>query len=44
MALLNALTEILKLPDRPDLRRRLAAATDDPGGCTGIVVSEQVDV
>src|SRR3954470_18734551 len=33
VALLNARTEILKLAERPDLRRKLAAA-DDPDGCT----------
>src|SRR5207302_1597920 len=36
IALLNARTEILKLAERPDLRRRLAAA-DEPDGCTGVV-------
>jgi isopenicillin-N N-acyltransferase-like protein len=38
VALLNARTEILKLAERPDLRRKLAAAADDPDGCTGVVV------
>jgi isopenicillin-N N-acyltransferase-like protein len=37
VALLNARTEILKLAERPDLRRRLEAAAD-PDGCTGVVV------
>jgi isopenicillin-N N-acyltransferase-like protein len=37
VALLNARTEILKLAERPDLRRRLAAAAE-PDGCTGVVV------
>ncbi|HWK45079.1 MAG TPA: C45 family peptidase [Stellaceae bacterium] len=36
VVLLNARTEILKLGERPDLRRRLAETTD-PDGCTGVV-------
>ena len=36
VALLNARTEILKLGQRPDLRRQLAAA-EEPDGCTGVV-------
>jgi len=35
IALLNARTEILKLGQRPDLRRKLM---QDPDGCTGVVV------
>ena len=37
IVLLNARTEILKLGQRPDLRRKLMQA-QDPDGCTGIVV------
>ena len=37
IVLLNARTEILKLGQRPDLRARLAR-TEDPDGCTGVVV------
>jgi isopenicillin-N N-acyltransferase-like protein len=37
IVLLNARTEILKLGQRPDLRRRLAAS-EPPDGCTGVVV------
>ncbi|HEX2889819.1 C45 family peptidase [Vineibacter terrae] len=37
IALLNARTEILKLGQRPDLRRKLMPA-DEPDGCTGVVV------
>ncbi len=37
IALLNARTEILKLGQRPDLRRKLMQA-EEPDGCTGIVV------
>jgi isopenicillin-N N-acyltransferase-like protein len=36
VVLLNARTEVLKLAQRPDLRRRLAAAVE-PDGCTGLV-------
>jgi isopenicillin-N N-acyltransferase like protein len=36
VVLLNARTELLKLAERPDLRRRLAAA-EEPDGCTGVV-------
>jgi isopenicillin-N N-acyltransferase-like protein len=36
VVVLNARTELLKLAERPDLRRRLAAAAD-PDGCTGLV-------
>jgi isopenicillin-N N-acyltransferase-like protein len=37
IALLNARTEILKLAQRPDLRRRLAT-TQDQDGCTAVAV------
>ncbi len=37
VVLLNARTEILKLAARPDLRARLAAAAEEPDGCTGVV-------
>ena len=37
VVLLNARTEILKLAARPDLRARLAAAPEEPDGCTGVV-------
>jgi isopenicillin-N N-acyltransferase-like protein len=37
IVLLNARTEILKLGQRPDLRRKLQAR-EDPDGCTGVVV------
>jgi isopenicillin-N N-acyltransferase-like protein len=36
VVLLNARTELLKLAERPDLRRRLAAA-EEQDGCTGVV-------
>jgi isopenicillin-N N-acyltransferase-like protein len=36
VVLLNARTELLKLAERPDLRRRLTAA-EEPDGCTGVV-------
>jgi len=36
VALLNARTEILKLAQRPELRRRLEAS-EPPDGCTGVV-------
>ena len=36
VVLLNARTEILKLGQRPDLRRRLAES-GEPDGCTGVV-------
>jgi isopenicillin-N N-acyltransferase-like protein len=41
IVLLNARTEILKLAERPALRRRLAAS-DNPDGCTGVVALPSV--
>jgi len=40
IVLLNARTEVLKLGQRPDLRRRLAAS-GEPEGCTGVVALPQ---
>jgi isopenicillin-N N-acyltransferase-like protein len=39
IVLINARTEIVKLAARPDLRRQLAGAADEPDGCTALVVS-----
>jgi len=40
IAFLNARTEVLKLSTRPDLREKLAR-TDEPDGCTGVIVLPQ---